>query len=205
MCWSCFWDVPLSPGLLNHPPVPSSTEQVGRNQGPDPTTGLGSPEQGWSLIEQLLPKLPGRADRGSCAQRHAGPQKPEDARRFLCLQTTGSQETLESHLLLPQCVGECQFHLLLPRENRFWGHSALSSAGHYDKLLSGLLTRDVGPEVSPRYNRLLYNLPSRRRCFRPVCLRKSQPMKQWENPGSIKDVEALPPPPLFKRGGFHFS
>lgn len=104
MCWSCFWDVPLSPGLLNHPPVPSSTEQVGRNQGPDPTTGLGSPEQGWSLIEQLLPKLPGRADRGSCAQRHAGPQKPEDARRFLCLQTTGSQETLESHLLLPQCV-----------------------------------------------------------------------------------------------------
>lgn len=105
----------------------------------------------------------------------------------------------------PVCVGECQFHLLLPRENRFWGHSALSSAGHYDKLLSGLLTRDVGPEVSPRYNRLLYNLPSRRRCFRPVCLRKSQPMKQWENPGSIKDVEALPPPPLFKRGGFHFS
>lgn len=95
MCSSCFCDVLLGPGLLNHPPDPSSAEQVGRNQSPDPTMGSGSPEQCWSLFELFLsrwlgraasgpharkqPGPGGRAASGICALKQPGPGKPEDA------------------------------------------------------------------------------------------------------------------------------
>lgn len=35
--------------------------------------------------------------------------------------------------------------------------------------------------------------PSRRKGVRPVCLEASQPVKQWENLGSTKYLQALPP------------
>lgn len=95
MCSSCFRDVLLGPGLLNHPPDPSSAEQVGRNQSPDPTMGSGSPEQCWGLFELFLsrwlgraasgpharkqPGPGGRAASGICALKQPGPGKPEDA------------------------------------------------------------------------------------------------------------------------------
>ena len=95
MCSPCFCDVLLGPGLLNHLPAPSSAEQVGRNQSPDPTMGSGSPEQCWSLFELFLSRWPGRpasgpralkqpgpggrAARGPCALKQPGPGKPEDA------------------------------------------------------------------------------------------------------------------------------
>lgn len=50
---------------------------------------------------------------------------------------------------------------------------------------------------------MLYIFPSRRKCFLPGCLKKSQPAEKWENLGSIKDLEA-PPPVLFFSGGFSF-
>lgn len=69
---------------------------------------------------------------------------------------------------------------------------------HNGKLISCFFSTCV-QMCLPDQDWLLYIFTFRRQCFLPVCLKKSWPVEQWENPGSIKDVEA--PPPTFLKTG----
>lgn len=99
-------------------------------------------------------------------------------------------------------MGACQSYLFLhSQEKEFWGQCAhlLCWAQLQAHPLLGCTGIQNGPCLSDQHWLLLI-FPSRRKCFLPVCLKKSQPIKQWENPGSTMDLEAF-----FLKGGFSLS
>ena len=86
--------------------------------------------------------------------------------------------------------------------DRLWGPSAPLLCWH-TMANSYLAWLHVHPDVSSRSGLAAVSPFISRRRFPPVCLRKSQPVEQWENPGPTKDLEA-PPPFFFLNGGFTF-
>lgn len=174
----CFCDVPLGPGPLNQ--SPHLSEQVGRNQSPDPTKGSGSPEQCWRLVDPLLPKLLEKATSGPCAlrqpnlvleglvehTRHFSPSAENSLPRSS--RTTPSPPS-------PVWVGECQSYFFFQLLSKTDPGDILSTspAGTQCKLVSCFFP----PVFScfPDQDWLLDIFTFRRKCFLPVCLKKS-----WE-------------------------
>lgn len=86
--------------------------------------------------------------------------------------------------------------------DRLWGHYAPLLCWH-TIAKSYLAWLHVYPDVCSRSGLAAVSPFISRRRFPPVCLKKSQPVEQWENPGPTKDLEA--PPPFFFKWGLYIS